>query len=104
MHHSENDYEANYADDIMSSAQPIGSQLGVGSGFLGVLLITMSAIEAPAAPGPLSTAVPVGGRGTLEDSSWLMRISEKSRPFELRGANESEAALMQVLPQSASAV
>jgi hypothetical protein len=62
MHHFKDDYKASYAEDIMSAAQPIGSQLGVGAGFLGVLLIAMSPIEAPAEPGPLSTAVPVGGK------------------------------------------
>lgn len=76
MHHFKKDYEASYADDIMSAAQPIGSQLVLGAGFLGVLLIAMSAIEPPAANGQLSTTAPVEGRGTTEDGSWLMCMSE----------------------------
>lgn len=61
-----------YADDIMSSARPVKSQLVLGAGFLSVLLIAMSAIEAPILRQDIYVGQPAEDGGAIQSISWLM--------------------------------
>jgi len=62
-----------YADDIAHSARSIGSQLILGAGILSVLLIAVSAVEAPISsqyPHMDSDRATESGR-TFQGLSWL---------------------------------
>jgi hypothetical protein len=61
-----------YADDIISSARPVKSQLVLGAGFLSVLLIAMSAVEAPMLHQSSYSSQPIEDGGTFQSISWLM--------------------------------
>jgi hypothetical protein len=66
-----------YVSDTIASAKPIGSQLGVTAGLLIMLLIALSAMEAPM----LSRDAYVNRAGEAEstspNASWLCMIGEQ---------------------------
>jgi hypothetical protein len=61
-----------YADEIISSAKPVRSQLVLGAGFIGVLLIAMSAIEEPMLRQSAYVSQPAEEGGTAQNISLLM--------------------------------
>ena len=75
MHRTKYKDNPAYADDIVSSAKPIGLQLVLGAGFLGALLIAMSAIEEPMLHRDSYISRPTENGGRFEGLSWLMCMS-----------------------------
>jgi hypothetical protein len=75
MHRAKNRDIPAYADEIISSARPVRSQLFLGAGFLSTLLLATSAIEAPMLRQKLYISQPTENGGTFQSISWLMCMS-----------------------------
>ncbi|MPR05516.1 hypothetical protein [Microvirga tunisiensis] len=61
-----------YADDVISFAKPVRSQLVLGAGLLSMLMIAMSAVEAPMLHQGTYISQSSEDGGPAQGISWLM--------------------------------
>jgi hypothetical protein len=68
-----------YVSDMIASTQPIGRQLGVAAGLATMLLIAMSAMEAPMLSQDAYADRTREAESSSPNASWLCMISDQLR-------------------------